>query len=133
MSSHKKQGHRSHSKSLIGRIVHGALFIATFAYRALVLGVEGVFWLVHGLWSLGSLGRQAYHAAHVARTGVLRCPDGHVIPVSAGSIVHACSACGFRYRGSPLRCPNSECEAPVASVVSCPTCSLSVQSGLRGH
>lgn len=114
-------------------ILRLALSIARLLYRCLVFAVEAFFWCLHGLSSLFGFGKQAVRSARALATGVVRCPDGHEIPITAGDTVHACTSCGFRYRGSPLLCPSSECEAPVASYVSCPTCSLSVSSPFRGH
>ena len=108
-------------------------FTARLAYRGTVLGAEGIFWAGHGARSLAGLGVHALKAASVASTGVVHCPDGHEIEVGKSRTVHACDSCGFRYRGSPLLCPNPECEAPVASHVNCPTCALSVPSPFRSH
>jgi hypothetical protein len=137
MSTKSKQGRSAfhHGWSLLGAAFRALWFVARLAYQGLVLAAEGGFWLLHGVRRLAHLGTRAVKAAKVASAGVVYCPDGHAIPVGKGDRVHACDACGFRYRGSPLLCPNTECEAPIAAYVSCPTpgCGLSVASPFRSH
>jgi hypothetical protein len=135
MSSKKKHGHSAvhQARSLFGSALRLAWFLTRLSYRGLVLVAEGIFWGVHGVRSLVHLGAHSIKTAKVAATGIVHCPDGHAIPIGKGNTVHACDSCGFRYRGSPLLCPNPECEAPIASHVNCPTCALSVHSPFRSH
>lgn len=119
--------------ALVAAAFRLARFLVVLAYRLAVGAVEGVLWILLGVKSLVGFGVQVGKSAKAAATGVLRCPDGHAILIGRGDTVHACTACGFRYRGSPLACPNPECEAPIAAYVSCPTCGLSVSSPFRGH
>jgi hypothetical protein len=135
MSTKKKHSHSAvhHGRSLLSSAWRWSWLLTRLCYRGLVLIAEGVFWGVHGARSLVHLGAHAITAAKAARAGVVHCPDGHPIHVGMGNTVHACDACGFRYRGSPLLCPNPECEAPIAGHVNCPTCALSVASPFRSH
>ncbi len=108
-------------------------FLLGLAWRLATFTVEAALWLFLGVKSLFGFGRQLSRSARAAATGVVYCPDGHAIPIGTGDVVHSCSSCGFRYRGSPLVCPNPECEAPVAAYVDCPTCGLSVSSPFRSR
>src|SRR5438105_3775283 len=88
--------------------------------------VEALFWTVHGVASaLRLTGAVARSAARLS-DGTLRCPRGHIVPTEGET--YECASCGYRYEGSVWLCPNPECEAPVSSYCTCPTCGLSVPS-----
>lgn len=63
----------------------------------------------------------------VMRGSVLRCPEGHEVPIEG---VYTCTACSYTWRGSVWRCGNVECRAHTP-FVDCPDCGLSCRNPYR--
>jgi len=103
--------------------------ILGIALKLVLVGIEAIFWIIHSvLWIVG-IGKDVAKASHSLEDGILHCPRGHEVQLEGQ--VYECSACGYVYEGSFLRCPNPECQAPVTSFVNCPTCGLSVRNPYR--
>lgn len=98
-------------------------------FSVVLVVIEGGFWIIHGLlWAIG-IGKDVVKSRRSMDDGVLHCPRGHEVPLEGQ--VYECSACGYVYEGSFLRCPNPECQAQITSYINCPTCGLSVRNPYR--
>lgn len=98
------------------------------ALALLVLVVEGLFWLMHGVVVGVRFAMDFGTARASVKGGTLVCPSGHAIPTEGET--YECMACKFTYEGSIFICGNPECQA-VTPYVNCPTCGLSVRSPYR--
>lgn len=104
------------------------MWLITVFVRALLIAMEAVFWIMSLTWGLFVKVADATGAAAAVKDGVLRCPRGHAIPLSAGT--YECAACKFTYEGSILKCGNPECGASTP-YINCPECGLSVRNPYR--
>lgn len=104
-------------------------WIIKLTVKAMLLVSEAMFWLLAGLRWVTLVGIDLVRARRSMKGGVLYCPDGHEIPTD--NIICECTACGFTYKGSLLKCPNPECTAPVTPFIDCPECGLSVRNPYR--
>ena len=83
-----------------------------------------MFWVIAFLFGMGTTGYDLAKAFRSWQQGMLCCPRGHEVPTRGQT--YECTACGFVYEGSLLKCGNPECQSPVTSFVHCPECGLSV-------
>jgi len=107
------------------RLLFGLLRLAV---HLALLALETVLWIGLALWGLIVRIKDGHSAFASVKGGSLRCPKGHAVPLSGGT--YECSACGFTYQGSILRCGNPECRA-ITPFVNCPECGLSVRNPFR--
>lgn len=106
--------------------VLGALWLV----GAVIVGVaEGLFWCL-SLARTVLVGSADFIGGQWRTRGAkMHCPAGHRF--SLNDLDLECQGCGYRYRGSALRCPNRECPEPSAAWVNCPQCTLSCRSPYR--
>lgn len=105
------------------------IWIILKAATALVLlAIEAVFWLGHGLGRMFRLTGDVIKSRRSLSDGQLRCPDGHLIETE-GEGIYRCERCGFSYRGSRFICGNPECRA-TTPYITC-DCGLSIRSPYR--
>ena len=108
-----------------GSIKRGVRLVV-FCFKALLLALELLMWVVYYLRHAVLKGKDVVVGIRSIRSGQLRCPKGHVVPITG---VWECSACSFTWEGSGLRCPNPECGA-LTPFLSCP-CGLSIRNPYR--
>lgn len=114
---------------LVWRVLRVAWRLTRLVIGVVLVVLECVFWLIAILYGVIFTGYDVTKAIRSWRQGVLRCPRGHEIPTRGQT--YECSACGFVYEGSMLKCGNPECQSPVTSYVNCPECGLSARNPWR--
>jgi hypothetical protein len=97
------------------------------ALALVLLAVEAVFWLGHGIGQMFRLTSDVIASRKSLSAGRLHCPAGHVIETEEQ--IYRCEKCGFNYKGSRFICGNPECKA-TTPFLTC-DCGLSIRSPYR--
>lgn len=112
-------------------VIRLILSLSRLLFGLLVRGIEGLLFVAVGLVRGGRVVHDAVKAFPSWSTGVLHCPQGHVIELDDDTLWR-CEACKFQWRGrAPFRCPNVECPAPDTAFLDCRICGASTRNPLR--